>query len=328
MKRVAHIIWGGVVALAMLLTGCVLGHDVTTNKPVELRCSPVMSQRTRTTNTDGKLLFNTFPTEADFGLWAYALPRDKQWEVFSPDAEPFVENGRFLHNTTDGLWYPTPSLQWDYNQQLTLAACSPYIAGASFDPENGVVIGNYDTEANPNEELLYSHLMTNRKAERSMSGVELYFYHALAKVDVRMKTTLTESHSLYVKSVTFKNIHTEGAFCSLPNPTWYPTEKLADVCIYSADDEGWPLPDCNNQIVGGDAARLVMPQAMVTDIVVVADVLRGGMIVPEVEFVVEKATIIWEAGKYYTYTFSLTDSSLRLEGPMPESFKAEPQAWE
>lgn len=308
------------MASAMLLTGCVLGHDVSTDKPVELRCSPIMSQRTRSAEAEGKLLFNTFPTEADFGLWAYSLPRDKQWEVFSPDAEPFVENGRFQHNATDGLWYPSASLPWAYNQQLTIAACSPYIEGVAFDPEKGVVIGNYDIEAKPNEELLYSHLMTNRRAERSMSGVELYFYHALARVDVRMKTTLTESRSLLVKSITFTNVHTEGAFCSLPNPTWYPTEKLADVCIYSADDAGWPLPESNNQVVGGDAYCLVMPQGVVTDIVVLADVLHGGMIIPEVEFRVENATIVWEPGKYYTYTFTLTDNSLRMEEPMPETF--------
>jgi hypothetical protein len=301
-----------VVASAALLTGCVLGHNQQTDEPVELRCRAIMSLNTRAQAFD-----KSFPVDADLGVWAFALPREKEWEIFQPDAETLAANIRMEHN--EALWVPQTPLVWDYDKQLTLIAYSPFEVQASYSPLHGIVFDIYDTEESPNTPLLYTDFVADQKVELNCAGVTLPFYHALSKVDVKIKTVLTNDNAVVVKKIYLEQIHTEGTFFSHPTPEWVTTSGRRDVTLYE-DEGGWSLP-AKNDTAMEESARLVMPQSGATRLVVVADVLRAGMYYPNQEFVTDQIKIFWEPGKYYTYSLVIAHDSLWHEEPTPEDHR-------
>lgn len=304
--------------MALSLGGCVLGHDMKTDEPVELRCRPIMAPGTR-----GEVEHSTenlFPQATNIGLWAFELPRDKEWEIFAPDAKVFARGVKFSRNEQDGLWYPPARFEWKYPQALTIAAYAPYEQEASFDQKRGIVVADFDTEKNHNIDLMYTELLTGRHCEKNKSGVDLPFHHALATVDVKISTSLQVQSSIIVRGVYLENIRTEGTFNSNPTPTWYTTEKCQTVALYENNEEGWRLPE-NNATTITDGFRFLIPQLGSTRIVVIADVLMGGMIAPEQRFVTEDVAFIWESGRHYTYSLNISAESLRVEEPNPEEHK-------
>jgi hypothetical protein len=92
------------------------------------------------------------------------------------------------------------------------------------------------------------------------------------------------------------------------------------VALYENNEEGWRLPE-NNTTTITDGFRFLIPQLGSTRIVVIADVLMGGMIAPEQRFVTEDVAFIWESGRYYTYSLNISAESLRVEEPNPEEHK-------
>jgi hypothetical protein len=58
-----------------------------------------------------------------------------------------------------------------------------------------------------------------------------------------------------------------------------------------------------------------------TRVVVVADVMQGGMIAPEQRFVTDDVRFLWEPGRHYTYTLNITAKSLHFEEPNPEEYQ-------
>lgn len=320
MRRVVNIVLAA-VASATLLTGCVFGHDMKTDDPVELRCRPVMAPGSRTAAAESEAqLEELFPTNTDIGLWAFALPRDKEWAVFSPDAEPFAQGERFTHNDQDGLWYPSQRLNWSYPEALTIVAYAPFEQAASFDPKRGLVIADYDSEKNRNLDLMYTFLLEDRLCEKNKKGVDVPFYHALSTVDVKVTTSLQENKSIVIRAVYFEDICTQGTFNSLPYPQWHTEIDKQTVTMYEGvENEGWSLPENNGHIIT-DGYRYLIPQIGTTRIVVVADVLMGGMIQPEQRFVTKDINFIWEPGRHYTYSLTISSESLRYEEPDPDKY--------
>lgn len=306
--------------IAALLGGCVLGHDVSTDEPVELRCRPVMSPGMRGTQTTGQMssgFDQLFPTETNIGLWAYSLPRDKQWEIFSPDAEQFLSEATFTHNEQDGLWYPSSRVEWKYANSLTILAYAPREQEVSFDKKRGLIIEGYDSEEKHNIDLMYTDFLADLHCENNRQGVYLPFYHALAAVDVKIATTLTIDSSVVIRGIYLEQIAVEGDFFSHPDPEWYPADEKQTITLYTNETEGWALPQNNGEIVAG-STRYLIPQSGATRIVVVADVLQGGMIAPEQRFVTDDVVFFWEPGRHYTYSLNITTKSLQIEEPNPE----------
>lgn len=319
MKRTANILVA-TLASAFMLTGCVLGHDMKTDEPVELRCRPVMAPGTRAEEQSSHYVENLFPQTTNIGLWAYSLPRDKQWEIFAPDAKPFAKGLKFANNSQDGLWYPPVRFEWDYSDALTIVAYAPYEQEASFDQKRGLVVEGYDTEANHNVDLMYTEFLADRHCEKNRKGVDLPFHHALAAVDVRISTSLVIDNSIVIHGIYLEEIHSVGTFNSNPEPTWYTTTETRTVPLYEDYEKGWSLPRNNNEIIA-DGYRWLIPQLGTTRVVVVADVMLGGMITPDQEFVTEPINFIWEPGRHYTYSLNISAESLRVDEPKPEDHK-------
>lgn len=322
MRRRAFI-WVVLCAMALSLGGCVLGHDMKTDEPVELRCRPVMSPGLRGADVANQMTSGfdqLFPAEANIGLWAYSLPRDKQWEIFSPDAEKFLPVTTFTHNPEDGLWYPPTSVDWKYSASLTILAYAPREQAVSFDKKRGLIVENYDSEAKHNIDLMYTDFLADLHCENNRQGVYLPFYHALAAVDVKVSTTLTIPGSIAIRGVYLEQITTRGDFFSHPDPVWYPAEEKQTVALYTNDAEGWVLPQNNGEVISG-STRYLIPQMGLTRVVVVADVMQGGMIAPEQRFVTDDVRFLWEPGRHYTYTLNITAKSLHFEEPNPEEYQ-------
>lgn len=315
MKRFVEVL--SIVAVAVLLTGCVLGHSVEGEEPIELRCRALVKQSTRTTapleaTAPHYESGTNLPLDGDFGLWAFSLPREKRWDIFSPDAEVVADNLRFTA-ADDALWYPPATISWNYNNAMTIVAYAPYEVAARYDSRHGVVVDLYDTQEVPNRDILYSEMVADALPERNAAGVNLTFHHALAKVDLRFHTPHSTREAIVIRRVLFEQIHTEGSFQSLPQPTWNTTSTLDDVTVYQSD-EGWALPDNNHQIVEG-SMRLMMPQCVVGRVRVEVDMMSGGFMHSGKVLTSGPINILWEPGKYYTYTLNISANSLALEEP-------------
>lgn len=299
----------------MPLTSCLLSHDYESAQPVELRCRPILEQTTRTTPTatNSKL----FPRELDFGLRAYALPRDRKWSEFSPAATTFLHNTRFAAGP-DNLWYPPTSTPWDYNSALAVVAYAPFSLVTSYDLRNGLVVDNFDSEANPNTDILYSDLLTDLLPERNDLGVDLPFHHALAKVDVKARTVLVDPQYVRVKQIVFEQLRTQGSFVSLPNPTWYTFAEATDVVVYDSA-EGWLLPERNDLYID-ESSHLFIPQTGLSRIRIVADIMRGGLIDSDFTLTSDPFTVAWQAGKYYTYSLEISADAVKIYQPNTSDF--------
>lgn len=313
MRQMAKIWLAMAVGCVTLLAGCVTGHDVNINNPVELRLRAVMNLNTRASAGFDK----RFPLTTDFGVWAYELPRNKKWAVFYPDAEEVVANERFVGSAVDSLWHPLESLTWNYPQSMTLIAYAPYGLDCRYDHKHGIILDDFDIEQHAGVDVMYTDFVEDRFAERSTLGVDMPFCHALAKVDIKMRTPLQTP--VVVHRIEFEGVHTQGSFRSHPLPTWETNDERRNAILYDSE-EGWELPLRNYQRVEG-SEHLLMPQAAAVRIRVVADLAVGGFGVMDKEFVTDPINILWEPGKYYTYTIEFSQESISIDEPNTEDLE-------
>ena len=312
---------GGIVAMCAvvtLLVGCITGHDVSTNEPVELRLRAVMSQSSRP-DAEGEHLHGfstTFPTDADLGLWAHSLPRDKKWAIFHPDAKPIATDEHFTYNSEVELWYPAQPLAWLYADALTLFAYSPYEVPAYYDQRQGVVIADFDTKEWEGVDLLYADVVADCHAEKNMDGVPLPFHHALSKVDIKAHTILPNDYTLTITKVEIVGVATKGTLTTLPTPQWSALGERGDVVLYD-NEEGWNVTTHNNLYIEG-AEELLIPQSGTIYIKVYAEVLNAGFITYK-ELTTPKLLVAWEPGKYYTYNLAISLDSVAVEEPKNEN---------
>ena len=308
MKRLVGIAM--MCAVVCALVGCITGHDVQTNEPVELRCRALLTQPTRADGTHSTLL----APNGDFGLWAYALPRGKDWEVFNPAAECVADRVRFT-SASDSLWYPPQTIEWPYAEAFTLVGYAPYDAPVSFGARNGLAIENYDIEQNWDKELLVTELHADKLCERNMDGVTLNFNHALAKVDIKARASMTDDITLIIRRISFDRLHTVATFHSLPVPEWVSVGGTKEVVVYDSK-EGVRLSGEGVESIEG-AEHWLLPQEVGARLCVSMDIYHAGFITQR-DFVTNMVGILWEAGKYYTYVLEITPDSIALEEPKAE----------
>lgn len=318
MKRLSEILL--TVALVALLAGCVIGHDVDTSEEVELRVRAVMTQRTRTAPSVADIpaeeeseLSTTFPSDMELGLWAFSLPRDREWAIFYPDAEPFATNEKFSHSEESGLWYPTKGLGWLYPQSLTLIGYAPYDLEVEYSHKHGLVLRDYDT-ANQSEvvDVLYTDYISDLHSEKHTKFVDVPFRHALAKVDMKAYTTLPDDYRYTIHKIYFESVATKGTFYSQPSSEWILEEELNELVIYDSE-EGCVLV-VNESIAIEGAEGLVLPQQVSGCIVVDVEVLHAGF-ASRLSFRTQPLKTVWEEGRYYTYTLSFTLDGVSIKEP-------------
>lgn len=314
MKKLTHIF--AAIALSTALTSCLLTHDVENSQPLLVRCNPILHPTTRTVAAEHA---KSFPLDADLGVRAYTLPRDRKWSNFSPAAATLLDNAQLVANPQDSLWYPPTDIVWDYNKSLSIVAHSPHSLPTTYHTHYGLSIENYDTEAAPNTPVLYSNIIADLLPEENKLGINIPLQHALCKVDVKVRTVLVEPQYMVVREIALEQIHTEGAFNSLPHPTWYPTSDLADVVLYS-DEQGVKLPD-NNDHTLDESARLLLPQISTTRLRIVADIMRGGLINSDTVLYSEPFAVQWFPGKYYTYSLELSADKVKIYTPQTDNFE-------
>ena len=104
MKKLTHIF--AALALSTALTSCLLTHDLENSQPLLVRCNPILHPTTRTVAAEHA---KSFPLDADLGVRAYTLPRDRKWSNFSPAAATLLDNVQLVANPQDSLWYPPPT---------------------------------------------------------------------------------------------------------------------------------------------------------------------------------------------------------------------------
>lgn len=316
MKRVSNI---AIVAVVLLLSGCVIGHDVKTNESVELRLRAIMNNSTRSdSNAEENSGFpTTFPEDTDLGLWAFSLPRDKKWGVFRPDAEPFATNEIFSRDEATGLWCPPQRLEWHYPQSLTLIGYAPYDLDIQLDGRRGLMLQGYDLLANQEQDILYTDYIADCHSEENMQCVDVPFHHALARVDFTAHTTLPDGYELKIHRISIESVATRGSFFSQPAPEWE-VDATKNIMVFFESEQGWDVAENTNSHIEGSGC-FVIPQLVTTHILIEAEMKHAGFVSTR-QYRTEQINTRWEVGKYYTYSlnFTLDDVSLKDPSDAPE----------
>ena len=171
------------------------------------------------------------------------------------------------------------------------------------------------------KEFLYDLVIDQDKDNPGETGVSLSFKHPFA----RIKFQLSASHpDITINSITFKGLK-NGGTCTFngSTSTWSsltPSDKTENFVMTLNGDAATFNSNPDSELpIGGysDGAHqsvniLMVPQTFAGDIEVNATWIDWGE--PYAHTVTTKlASILWEAGHSYTYTFTITETDLRVD---------------
>ena len=257
-----------------------------------------------------KALINdaTYPTNLPFGSFAYFYPSS-----FGTDTKLYINNAEVKNNssaTSGSAWTTDPAYYWPKNGKLTFYSYSPYETLKSIvtcDTSNGIVISDYDVNANQTVDVMIADRKDDQQANgsnASYTGVPTIFRHKLAQVvDFKIRTkqnyaigTLSTpaigDKFFFLNKITIGNIAYKGNFKSGVNPSsssigeWTKTtDRISTPYTWYESTTTEATPFANNDVTSPKNANgylLVLPQTM-TD--------KGSNSITSVEYLELKYTI-------------------------------------
>lgn len=289
---------------ALMLAACAIDRPQEYNPECRLMFQPDMYMHVSHEDID------RFPTDATFGVAAWALPEGVTWKEGAADAEEFIPLSEarsmevFITDTTlrdtvrDTLWGLPGQVHWPSgNTVLTFLAYSPYEAACGCDRVKGI---SWSVDLSEDQtDLLYTAPHADMHKINDGWVVQLIFEHALSKVDFRVKHRVEDDERITVKNITIDAMRHKGTFNSLGTPQWSLDESMMPVTFFEGSVDARPLP----QEIGD--YMLVVPQELDTFVTVEYEytTFAGTSIVQKLETVPLRTRI--EPGRSYTYTLTI-----------------------
>lgn len=294
MKKILGAIIGLVATCFMV--GCVNNAIEGESTPIEVCFSPVIVSPTRA--DDG-----AYPTDNNFGVWAYALPDDMTWGADANSAQLII-NGEGV--TFDGSWWRTSECHmWESNTRFNFFAWSPFELAASYDKTKGVCFNNFDILNNPVKPM-FTKPIVNMSQPAQSGVVSMPFHHALAQVGFRISTSYDVNVDVRIKSVKVGNLSYIGNFSSLPAPTW---EQTADVADFEFCDAEFSVKHSTTSV---GESRWVLPQHVTQSVVVTYDIYHadGSLMLADQVISSKPMDTVWTVGRLYIYSLTLKHGEL------------------
>lgn len=296
MKNITHINTLLSIALVAIgMAGC------TEKAPVELGLigfEPVVKVETVSRGVGD----NIYSKEKRFGVWVMGLDEELSWSrdhslaIAMATNEPVGWNG--------SQWCTESEIMWPHKKRITVAACSPAGATASFNATQGVVFEAVDALADGAGELMWAGPVYDQHHSNNAGTINLPFQHALCSVQFVVIPHIPTDMSVKIKRISMEGLRHVGTFNSLPEPLWIPSGESCTVEFFEGSQEVGPAESAELE-----SQRWLIPQVCRPKVKVECEFVYegGGGYTQTLETIEPMA---WKAGKQYTYTLKVSLQSV------------------
>ena len=256
------------ILAALACTGCANDDREQYTPDLRLMFEPEMYMQVSHEDVD------CFSMDEHFMVGGWKLPAGEvSWEKGKASAMPhfppteasarevFITNTLKGETLTDTLWLVNGQAQWpETDEWLAFLAYSPADADCSCTKEDGII---YQTDILEDQtDLLYTDPHIDRRQADNGWPVQLYFKHALCKVNFRVKHRVASDESITIKRITIDEVRHQGTFHSEHTPQWTMSETTAPLTFFEGNQTTEPLP--------GSIGRywMVIPQSLDTQVTV------------------------------------------------------------
>ena len=230
-----------------------------------------------------------FPEDRSFNVWA-----------FDESTQSVYIDGEQITNSEKG-W--VSSKIWP-RTQLNFEACWPAdVVGATYKPEKGICIRDYNTEEG---EIDILFAKADRREYNSDKFVTLSFEHILSRVEFRMRQSLSSEMSVRLNRIELQGFATKGDFNTSGNYQWKTSGPL---CSYVFDTSDSPIEVNSEPIYMGEDFYTI-PQLLEATLIVNFEVKYGHASWIPLQEEIRNFLIEWLPGTHYTYTLNLTETNL------------------
>ena len=199
------------------LLSCIKNNPAIQTDTLEILFRPVVLPNTKIADSEDM----AFPAEQIIRLWA-----------FNSKGESLL-NGVDAYPIGDGLWKVADDVAWKRsNEELTFYAASP-AERMSFTPQSGISASDYALDEDV--DLLYSVSRVDLEKGSKVIELPLSFEHALASLRVYVRTNLTFSTNVRVKSLRLSNIASKASFASFPSVQWSEAAESGELVFWEDD---------------------------------------------------------------------------------------------
>lgn len=276
MKRNINI-WMMLVAVVMLLSGCVSMETTRTSSNIAFK--PLIGHDTRAVESV------PFPQERSF----------KVWGVNQVTGETYID-GEMISYTSEGwlskkLW-PLEGMYFE--------ACWPTDLAVEFSKSKGLVLEGFDC-TDGDVDILFAKAYDDNEAG---DVVTLSFDHILSRVEFRMMHSLSDGMEVRVKKIRMVGYAVVGDYGTRNAGEWIVGSPDHTYVVYDAGDtDGIMIPSGTAVYIGEEL--YVLPQPCWAALEVEYEVRHGSANwVPETAKI-EALKTHWEPSKHYTYTVNL-----------------------
>lgn len=161
--------------------------------------------------TNGK-----YPENETFGVYAYYLADQKNWEANSADSvRYFHEEIKCQKSRTPKVWAADNKYYWPAVGSVTFFAYSPYSVKAKYAGNNGIILSGYTVSKD--EDFMVSNPAKDKTTNDQTinTGVDIVFGHKLALVDFKIKTKedyTADGWTIKVKEIKLDSIYSKGDY--------------------------------------------------------------------------------------------------------------------
>lgn len=281
-----------IILSALAAAGCTVNRQNLFDPEVGMSFQPAMLMHVAEDDAE------RYPADQSFGVSAWSLPDEKQWNGNSSEAVLFID--ALEAKPVDELnWCCDEKLVWpSVIENVTFLSWSPYSEGKGCDNEDGVRFEINDIRTEQTDILYTDPLQDICKIECG-GVVTIPFRHALCQMSICVKNRVFETEKIIVKDVVMDRIAGSGTFCSLKDPQWQTDEENVSVTFLNEPFQTGAHPE--------PAGRkwLLIPQEINTPLTVEFSftVETGETITQRLKTIPLKMRL--EAGKSYIMTLSI-----------------------
>ena len=281
-----------IILSALAAAGCTVNRQNLFDPEVGMSFQPAMLMHVSEDDAE------RYPKDQSFGVSAWSLPDEKQWNSNSAEASLYID--ALEAKPIDELnWSCDEKLIWPSVQEnLTFLSWSPYDAGKGCDNVEGVrfEINDILTEQT---DILYSDPLQDICKIECGGVVTIPFRHALCQMSICVKNRVYETEKIIVKEVVMERIAGSGTFNSLNDLQWQTGEDNVSITFLDESFQTGSHPEPVGK------KWLLIPQEIDTPLIVEFSfsVESGETITQRLKTIPLKMRL--EAGKSYIMTLSI-----------------------
>lgn len=197
--------------VALTLAGCASQEEFDNSLEMTFNAFSLKSQSKALIPSSG-----AYPTKETFGVYAYYLEKDKNWESNQEDSiRYFREEIKYQTGRTPKVWAADKKYFWPAVGSITFFAFSPYSVGALYTGGNGITLSDFTVTQDKDFMVATPVKDKTMNDNTGVTGVDIVFGHKLSLVDFKIKTKedySTDGWTIKVKEIKLDSIYSNGDY--------------------------------------------------------------------------------------------------------------------